>query len=158
MSISAAKITHIFKDTLYSQPIFVRKMPPRDLVVTIRSEENIQITQNKPKESKDITLQRRVPFYPFFLQTKTKLFLLVGLAFSLYENINHDPYLETKAEYQFQQGIKKALGLAGGYSYYLPGDSSDFITKDVSLEDVYSQDLSLRYENDGQYSYLFILL
>src|SRR5687768_160537 len=104
-SISAAKVEAIFKEHLYSQPIFLKKMPSQSLIVTIKNEQDVEITQHQPKTHKDTTFQKKVLFHPFLLQTKNNIFLLVGSTFSLYTYISREPYLEAKSEYQFQQAL-----------------------------------------------------
>lgn len=133
-------------------------MPVQKLLVVIKNEQDVEITRDKVKKNTEITFQGEAKFYPFLLQTKDNTFIVIGSSFSLYEYISRDPYLETKAEYQFQQKLRNTLKLTGGHTYYLPGSSSDFVTDDVSFEDVFSQDMSLRYEHDDKHSYLFVLV
>lgn len=156
---SAISLTDVFKKVFFAQPIFIQELPNQKLLVTIKNEQDIEIGhQGQAVESKEITFQGEADFQQFFLQTKQNTFIVIRSSFSLYDHSSREPYLETKAEYQFQQQLKKALKLTGGYTYYLPGDSCDFVIDDLDLDNVTSQDLELRYEHDGKHSYLFILI
>lgn len=157
--ISVARVEEIFKKNFFLQPIFIQDLPSQKLQVSIKNESDVEIiSQEMGKNNKEATTQKEVIFYPFLLQTEQQTLIVIGSTFSLYERISREPYLETKAEYQFQQQLRKALKLTGGFVYHLPGDSSDFVTNDIHLEDVSSQELELRYEHDDIYSYLFVLI
>lgn len=152
-------VTDVFKKVFFAEPIFIQELPNQKLLVTIKNEQDIGIGhQGQTVESKEITFEGEADFQQFFLQTKQNTFIVVRSSFSLYDHISREPYLETKAEYQFQEQLKKALKLTSGHTYYLPGDSSDFVIDDVDIDDVTSQDLELRYEHDDTHFYLFILI
>jgi len=145
-SISTERVANIFRKFFYSQPILIIELPAKELLVSIKNEQGVEISsEDKIQNSKEIKFQGEVDFYPFLLQTKQNTFIVIGSPFSLYAHISREPYLETKAEYLFQQKLRKALKLTGGYVYHLPGDSSDFVIDNIDLEDVISQDLELRY-------------
>lgn len=158
-SIPATSIADICAKFFYSQPIYIQDLPTQRLFVTIKNEQEVEISdRDKAKKNKEITFQAEADFFPFFLRIKQQTFIVIGSTFSLYDYVSREPYLEAKAEYQFQQQLRKALKLTGGYVYHLPGDSSDFVATSVDLEDVVSQNLELRYEHDDQYFYLFVLI
>lgn len=155
---SSTSVTDVFNKVFFAQPISIQELPNQKLHVTIKNEQNVEIgSHDQSEKNKEVTFEGEADFQQFFLQTKQNTIIVVRSSFSLYDHISREPYLETKAGYQFQQQLKKALKLTDGYTYYLPGDSSDFVI-DVDFDDVTSQDLELRYEHDDTHFYLFILI
>ncbi len=158
-SILVEEVTKAFGECFYSQPTFIQELSTQVLYITIKGEQEVVISDRAATETnKDVTFQGTADFQPFFLQTKKQSFVVIGSTFSLYDTITREPFAETKAEYEFQQQLRKALKLTGGFVYYVPGDSNDFVTVPVDLEDAVLRDLNLRYEHDDTYHYLFVLL
>lgn len=156
--ITITEVKNVFKDFFFKPPVFITELPSREVIVKVIDKQNIEIDPEESKRSSGVTFQGKVNFYPFLLQTAKDTLIVIGSDFSLYNHITREPYQEAKAEFQFQNELKSAMKLKGGYAYYLPGSSEDFFTKNTELQDVHAQDLSLRYEHDNEFFYLFILV
>lgn len=157
-SISSDRIKDVFKSHLYSEPTSISAQMTQKLVVTIKNEQSITITKDASKVSKDFTFQGQTEFFLFMVETENRTFSIIGSQFSLYDYISREPYLETKAEYEFQQQLKAAFGLADGFTYHMPGHSEDFVKMNVTLDEVVNNDLVLRYEHDDLFFYLFVMM
>jgi len=155
---TSARVAIVFKKFFYSQPVEISEMPTEEFFVSVENEQDVEVSQQKSEKSKETSFQEQVTFYPYLVKTKQNTIMVIGSAFSLYDHVSREPYLEIKAEYQFQQQLREALKLTGGHVYHLPGDLSDFVVDDIDLEDVVSRDLELKYEHDDNYFYLFVLI
>jgi len=97
-------------------------MSAKKYFVTIKNEQDVEVSQQKSEKSKEPSFQKQITFYPYHVKTKQNTIMVIGSAFSLYDYVSRVPYLETKAEYQFQQKLRKALKLTEEHICHLSGD------------------------------------